>query len=370
MTASTPNGPASDRGRGIEAPTFADPTQHRRWWAARRRALEHALRLCTEGPSAGALVLRGSMPLIAWLGAAAREPGDLDWVVSPSPIRPVRPDRPHPHVPERAVVQQWPEVFAGAGAGDLWCDEEFDTRGIRACPPPEGTAWVQVDTLCDDPYDDEYDDRWDAEWDDEWADVGESPHHELVEALARCPDAGAGVVLDAGRAHSEGGGSYGDGDGARGVRLIVPWRADGLPEGTIRVDYAFDEWVPEPARWTAIPRAGGGPPVVAPAASRALSLAWKLRWLRRDAAEAGVFAKDLYDAVLLAESPHTRLRRELLGRVVGGVPVAPGEVASWSVPDWDRFRAAHPSARGPEAAWLARLGHALGTISGRPGPGR
>ncbi|MYS81007.1 nucleotidyl transferase AbiEii/AbiGii toxin family protein [Embleya scabrispora] len=362
MSGTMPNGAASDRGSGIEVPALADPARRRHWWAARRRALEHTLRLCTEGPSAGALVLRGSMPLTAWLGAAAREPGDLDWVVSRSPIRPVQPLGPHPHVPHRAVVQQWPEVFAGAGAADLWCDEEFDTRGIRVCPPPEGTAWVQVESCCDD----EWDGEWDEPYDDEWDDVGESPHHELVDALNECPDAGAGVVLDGGYARVEGGGSYGaDADGGgRGVRLIIPWRADGLPEGTIQVDYAFDESMPEPARWTAIPRAGGGPPVVAPVASRALSLAWKLRWLRRDAAEGGVFAKDLYDAVLLAESPHTRLRPELLGRVVGGVPITAGEIATWPVPDWDRFRIEHPSARGAQAVWSTRLGRALGPISG------
>ncbi|MFI1382248.1 nucleotidyl transferase AbiEii/AbiGii toxin family protein [Embleya sp. NPDC020886] len=361
MTATVPAGATSDRGGGIEVPVFADPAQRRRWWAARRRALEHALRLAAEGPSGSALVLRGSMPLTVWLGAAAREPGDLDWVVARSPVRPVGLLDPHPYVAHRAAVQEWPEVFAGAGAAELWCDEEFDTGGIRACPPPEGTAWVRVESWGDDEDDGPSDDG------EEGDDAGESPHHELVEALRECPDAGAGVVLDGSWAHAEGGGYQG---GEGGVRLIVPWRAHGLPEGTIRVDYAFDEPMPEPARWMAIPRTGGGPPVVVPAASRALSLAWKLRWLRRDAARGGVFAKDLYDAVLLAESPHLRLPPGLLDRVVGGAPITAPEIGAWPVPDWERFRAEHPAARDGAATWSAGLARALASLADRPGSPR
>ncbi|MGC0415678.1 nucleotidyl transferase AbiEii/AbiGii toxin family protein [Embleya sp. AB8] len=340
------------RGAGIEVPTFADAGQRGRWWQARRTALAHTLRLCLAGPSGDALVLRGSVPLTAWLGAAAREPGDLDWVVSPSWVRPVDTFDPHPYVSGHAQVQHWPEVFAGAGAGDLWCDEEFDTRGVRACPPPEGTHWLREEGSPDD------DDHGLSEDGDEL--LG-APDDELRAALARCPDAGGGVVLDGNGVRWDPIGSYGGGDyaGMGGVRLTIPWHADGLPGGTVAVDYALGEPLPEPPRWTVIPGADG-PPVAVSAVTPALSLAWKLHWLRTDAAdERGAGAKDLYDAVLLAESPHPPPTPELLRRVLGTEPVAAGEIGGWAVPDWARFRAGQPGVRGGVESWLGRLARAL-----------
>jgi hypothetical protein len=50
-------------------------------------------------PWGGGLVLRGSLPLKVWLGGPAREPGDLDWVVTP---------------PTAAPDDAWPrEMFRG-----------------------------------------------------------------------------------------------------------------------------------------------------------------------------------------------------------------------------------------------------------------
>ncbi|MFF6776140.1 nucleotidyl transferase AbiEii/AbiGii toxin family protein [Streptomyces sp. NPDC012637] len=78
-----------------------------------------------------------------------------------------------------------------------------------------------------------------------------------------------------------------------GHRLVIPWTAPGLPGGQVQLDFVFDEPLPLPAE----PAQVAGVGVMA--ASRGLSLAWKLMWLLSDMYPQG---KDLYDAVLLAES--------------------------------------------------------------------
>jgi len=64
-------------------PAFDDLAMGQRWRTARRTAMEHILAVVAESPWAKHLVLRGSVLLKAWLGDEAREPGDIDWVVSP-----------------------------------------------------------------------------------------------------------------------------------------------------------------------------------------------------------------------------------------------------------------------------------------------
>lgn len=51
-------------------------------------AMQHVLAASAASPGAEHLVLRGSVPLRTWLGAAAREPHDLDFVVTPSTLDP------------------------------------------------------------------------------------------------------------------------------------------------------------------------------------------------------------------------------------------------------------------------------------------
>ena len=51
------------------------------WHRARRRVMDHLLRLVADSPWREGLVLRGSLVLTAWLGRVAREPGDIDFVV-------------------------------------------------------------------------------------------------------------------------------------------------------------------------------------------------------------------------------------------------------------------------------------------------
>ncbi|GAA2272679.1 MULTISPECIES: nucleotidyl transferase AbiEii/AbiGii toxin family protein [Kitasatospora] len=64
-------------------PVFADPELAGRWQAARREALNTVLSAVARSEWADHLVLRGSVLLRAWYGEAAREPGDLDFVVRP-----------------------------------------------------------------------------------------------------------------------------------------------------------------------------------------------------------------------------------------------------------------------------------------------
>lgn len=64
-------------------PSFDDPELGRGWYTARRTAMDIVLGAVAECEHAGSLVLRGSVLLKAWFGDAAREPGDLDFVVTP-----------------------------------------------------------------------------------------------------------------------------------------------------------------------------------------------------------------------------------------------------------------------------------------------
>ena len=74
------------RGFRLGEPEFADADLGVRWRAARRMAMEHLLNIVVDSPWQENLVLRGSLVLPAWLGDAARPPGDMDWVVTPKTI--------------------------------------------------------------------------------------------------------------------------------------------------------------------------------------------------------------------------------------------------------------------------------------------
>ncbi|MFE6846327.1 nucleotidyl transferase AbiEii/AbiGii toxin family protein [Streptomyces sp. NPDC057686] len=64
-------------------PVFDDPSRTAAWLAARRAALDAVLLAVSESQWGYSLVLRGSVLLADWFGDAAREPGDLDFVVVP-----------------------------------------------------------------------------------------------------------------------------------------------------------------------------------------------------------------------------------------------------------------------------------------------
>ncbi|WP_030711037.1 nucleotidyl transferase AbiEii/AbiGii toxin family protein [Streptomyces sp. NRRL F-2580] len=64
-------------------PVFDDPAKTVAWARARRAAMDAVLLAVSRSPWARSLVLRGSVLLADRFGRAAREPGDLDFVVVP-----------------------------------------------------------------------------------------------------------------------------------------------------------------------------------------------------------------------------------------------------------------------------------------------
>ncbi|WUW12766.1 nucleotidyl transferase AbiEii/AbiGii toxin family protein [Streptomyces sp. NBC_01465] len=322
------------------------PADGERRRSVHRAVLDHLVHLVARSPLGDSLVLRGSMVMPAWVGVDAREPADLDWIVSPPLVVPVDPGSPYPYVEDLEVVQQWPEAADGAGRYDIWKFEDFGTGGQRPMVPPEGLNWLI-----------------EAE-----PEARQAPEL-LLDLVRERPVAAPGVVLNADAARSDGTWTYSEYD-TPGIRLVVPWEAEGILPGEVRLDFARDEWLPEPPVLTAIPRGDGTGPNVVHTASRELSLAWKLLWLHADCATEGrAQAKDLYDAVLLAEAEGTKLSPRLLRTVFrrepGNATAADAlhldAMALWSV-DWEAFRVSHPQVRGTAEEWLGRLGRALGPV--------
>lgn len=68
-------------------PRFTDTDVERAWHVARRAAIDLVLSAIAGSAWADSLVLRGSVLLRAWFGDTAREPGDLDFVVTPASWR-------------------------------------------------------------------------------------------------------------------------------------------------------------------------------------------------------------------------------------------------------------------------------------------
>ncbi|MEU1646408.1 nucleotidyl transferase AbiEii/AbiGii toxin family protein [Micromonospora zamorensis] len=64
-------------------PDFLVAATGQRWTNARRAAMNHVLAAIAATTWGQHLVLRGSVTMAAWVGEAAREPGDLDFVVTP-----------------------------------------------------------------------------------------------------------------------------------------------------------------------------------------------------------------------------------------------------------------------------------------------
>lgn len=144
-------------------------------------------------------------------------------------------------------------------------------------------------------------------------------------------------------------------DRVPGRRLVLPWSAEGCPDGTVQLDFVFGEELPEVAEpsefWF-----GGSVPTTVRAASPELSLAWKVLWLLSDMYPQ---SKDLYDAVLLAEA--VRLPYELLRAAVASAGWTQAEIAGGLTSgglrreiehsDWEGFQDDHPhlgSGQGPK----------------------
>ncbi|MFD0592714.1 nucleotidyl transferase AbiEii/AbiGii toxin family protein [Catellatospora coxensis] len=143
---------------------------------------------------------------------------------------------------------------------------------------------------------------------------------------------------------------------ADGRRLVIPFTAPGVPDGSVQVDFVFNEHLPTEPVAVAL----DGVDTAMRAASPALSLAWKLMWLATDTHPQG---KDLYDAALLAE--HTavdlELVRDLLRLEIPGEQAdafTAESVLDWTV-DWENFTREYPTVTGDGETWQRRLALAL-----------
>lgn len=329
-----------DRRSRAGEPEFADLSQAARWRTARRAAIDHVLALIAGSWWSDGLVLRGSLPLQAWVGERAREPADLDWVVDRDML-----NEGWQYGNLIDLIRSRPAVVDALEPAD-------DAHGIHG-------TWVVRHASAD------LDRLLEAASADEEA---ESLYMDLLEQIRQRPKAPGGVILDADQAYAESsrGGWFYHGPG---LRLEVPWRAPGLPAGRIRVDFATDDMSFDPPELTALPVGCGEPPAVVRTASRALSLAWKILWLQVESEEdGGAQGKDLYDAVLLAEDRRTRLSASLLEDVLSGghghtdgKGFRPDRVRQWPVA-WGRFQAEYPWIQGSAEDWLSRLSGALASM--------
>lgn len=142
---------------------------------------------------------------------------------------------------------------------------------------------------------------------------------------------------------------------APGVRIVVPWKLPDLPAGAVQMDLAFGERLfLEPVQEDLALFDGTTTRlnVVTPE----LSLAWKVQWLLCDTDPQG---KDLYDAVLLAESVPLPLNT---------LKAALNRADPWWInreptlkdindldPDWASFQTEHPWIKGTAEEWKSRL---------------
>ncbi|CAM5432926.1 hypothetical protein SAVIM338S_02503 [Streptomyces avidinii] len=177
-----------------------------------------------------------------------------------------------------------------------------------------------------------------------------------VAAERAASEEGDGLVIPAAEAVLEDIWTY---ERVPGRRLVLPWSAPGLPGGQVQLDFVFNERLPVP------PEAADVAGARLLGASPELSLAWKLVWLAGDMYPQG---KDLYDAVLLAEScelPYPLLTEvfRLSGEwdVGGGVhqPPAPEVFEGFAQMDWATFSAEYPGVPGSAESYASRLLTAL-----------
>ncbi|MGW5108531.1 nucleotidyl transferase AbiEii/AbiGii toxin family protein [Nocardia sp. NPDC004123] len=190
----------------------------------------------------------------------------------------------------------------------------------------------------------------------EWefhSDLTDSMLADIAARAAAAAEASESIRLHAGEAVDADIWTY---DRVPGRRLVVPWTAldARIPSGTVQLDFVFNEPLPEPPRWTEIPRLGRpGPAAAMLAAGPELSLAWKLLWLTDDRFPEG---KDLYDAVLLAE--HCTPTPELLRAVTPDTRF----IQLWQIAidaDWAEFAKDRPDLADQQDAFARRLTEAL-----------
>jgi hypothetical protein len=188
--------------------------------------------------------------------------------------------------------------------------------------------------------------------------LGGRESRELLEGLARMlcamPDP-EGIKIFGDRLTAEDIWTY---ERAPGRRIVLPWRADGLEEGTIQMDLVFGEPMiqdPELIDYrTCEGRTFEGRTVKLLAATPELSLVWKLVWLETDVDPQG---KDLYDAVLPARrvTPSFDLLHAALQAAEDDRYIEHADFPMrWQL-DWDNFVREYPEVRGTAAEWQREL---------------
>lgn len=267
-----------DRSFRAGEPQFSDAEQAASWQHARGAAIITVLAAISGSPWAENLVLRGSVLLKAWLGAVAREPRDLDFIVIPTDWS----------IEEDRSGQMLTGIAAGAQ---------------QAC-------------------------------------------------------AGSPLAIDAGQAAIEGIWTY---DRVPGLRMMLPWTADGGHSGDLQLDFVFNEHLPAAPEPTVVSLTSDGPRAQVLAVTPELSLAWKVQWLITDSYPQ---AKDLYDAVLLAE--RTPLRYDLLRQVLIAadrayerLQVTLADITSLDYIDFNAFRVDYPNLTPNDQDLMQRLAAAL-----------
>lgn len=194
--------------------------------------------------------------------------------------------------------------------------------------------------------------------------IAQTFFQDLMERVSQAPQIGE-VTIDVHRIAIDEIWTY---ERAPGRRFLFPWTAEGLPDGTLQMDITFEENLFIEPIQTAMPKRDGGSVSIL-TVTPALSLAWKLRWLEIDRYPQG---KDLYDAVLLAESFH--LPFDLSRQVLEGDPEwqnrkywssnfswrsgFPWLMATEDI-EWDLFQREYPWVEGTAIDWLTRLQIAL-----------
>lgn len=114
-------------------PQFDDLGVQIAWRDARRAAMAHLLRIVVDSPYAQNLVLRGSVTLSAWIGDAAREPGDLDFVVVPNDLSLTDPTAQQMLDDIITAVRENPAAglsAEGVAAADIWTYERAPGRRL------------------------------------------------------------------------------------------------------------------------------------------------------------------------------------------------------------------------------------------------
>ena len=160
--------------------------------------------------------------------------------------------------------------------------------------------------------------------------------------------------------------------GARAAHDVLPSTIYGGRSGDLQLDFVFNEHLPAaPLELTEINLSNDLPKALVYAAPPKSTLAWKVQWLITDMHPA---AKDLYDAVLLAE--RTPLRYDLLRQLVatadplfGRLGVTLATISGLDCVDFRAFHADHPDLSADGHDLVQRLAVALEpTFASAPPP--